>query len=46
MNFLACNREQAFLIPPDPREWLPAGHLVGFLLAWVEEMDLSPFYGS
>jgi transposase len=46
MNFLACDREQAFLMPPDPREWLPEGHLVWFLLASVEEMDLSAFYGS
>ena len=46
MNFLACDREQVFLMPPDPRDWLPAGHLVWFLLASVEQMDLSAFYGS
>ena len=46
MNFLACDREQAFLMPPDPRDWLPEGHLAWFLLASVEEMDLSAFYGS
>jgi hypothetical protein len=23
MNFLACDREQPFLMPPDPRDWLP-----------------------
>jgi hypothetical protein len=22
-NFLAADREQAFLLPPDVREWLP-----------------------
>jgi hypothetical protein len=27
-NFLGCDREQAFLLPPDVREWLPEGHLV------------------
>jgi transposase len=46
MNFLACDREQAFLMPPDPRDWLPGGHLAWFLLASVEQMDLSAFYDS
>jgi transposase len=46
MNFLACDREQAFLMPPDPRDWLPEDHLVWFLLGSVEQMDLSAFYGS
>jgi transposase len=46
MNFLACDREQPFLMPPDPRDWLPEDHLAWFLLASVEQMDLSAFYGS
>src|SRR5580704_4582883 len=46
MNFLACDREQVFLMPPDPRDWLPEGHLAWFVLASVEEMDLDVFYGS
>jgi transposase len=45
-NFLECDREQVFLMPPDPRDWLPEGHLAWFVLASVEEMDLSVFYGS
>jgi transposase len=45
-NFLVCDREQVFLMPPDPRDWLPEGHLAWFVLASVEEMDLSAFYGS
>src|SRR3954452_3711568 len=45
-NFLVCDREQAFLMPPDPRDWLPQGHLVWFMLASVEQMDLSAFYAS
>jgi transposase len=45
-NFLECDRDQAFLMPPDPREWLPEGHLAWFLLASVEQMDLSAFYDS
>jgi transposase len=46
MNFLACDREQTFLMPPDPRDWLPEDHLAWFVLASVEEMDLDAFYGS
>src|ERR1039457_6103992 len=46
MNFLACDREQPFLMPPDPRDWLPEDHLAWFVLASVEEMDLAAFYGS
>ena len=46
MNFLACDREQPFLMPPDPRDWLPQGHLAWFLLASVEQMDLQAFYES
>ena len=46
MNFLGCDRERAFLMPPDPRDWLPEGHLAWFVLASVEEMDLGASYGS
>ncbi len=45
-NFLECDREQVFLFLPDPRDWLPEGHLAWFVLASVQEMDLDPFYGS
>jgi len=45
-NFLVCDPEQVFLMPPDPRDWLQEGHLAWFVLASVEEMDLSVFYGS
>src|SRR3954454_16505797 len=43
-SFIACDREQSFLMPPDLRDWLPANHLAWFVLAAVEEMDLYPFY--
>jgi transposase len=33
-------------MPPDPRDWLPEGHLAWFLLASVDQMDLAAFYGS
>src|SRR5215204_6002554 len=45
-NFIACDREQELLLPPSLREWLPEEHLAWFVLDAVEEMDLSPFYGS
>src|ERR1017187_8965361 len=45
-NFLECDREQVFLMPPDPRDWLGEGHLAWFVLASVEEMDLAAFYAS
>ncbi len=45
-NFLECDREQVFLMPPDPRDWLPEGHLAWFVLESVEEMDLSAFYAA
>ena len=34
------------MLPPSLRDWLPAGHLVWTVLAAVEEMDLSGFYGA
>lgn len=42
-NFVSCDREQAFLLPPSLREWLPEDHLAWFLIDAVEEMDLSAF---
>lgn len=34
------------LLPPDLREWLPAGHLALFVIDAVEELDLSSFYAA
>lgn len=45
-NFLACDREQSFLLPPDVREWLPEGHLAWFVIDAVEVMNLDRFYGG
>jgi transposase len=45
-NFLSCDREQDFLMPPSVREWLPAGHLAWYLLDVVERFELEPFYGG
>jgi hypothetical protein len=43
-NFLAADREQAFLLPPDVREWLPEGHFAWFVIDAVERIDLAAFY--
>ncbi|HYN49829.1 MAG TPA: transposase [Thermoleophilaceae bacterium] len=43
-NFIGCDREQVFLLPPSLREWLPEDHLAWFVLEAVEEMDLGEFY--
>lgn len=33
--------EQSFLLPPSPSEWLPDGHLVHFVLGFVDELDIG-----
>jgi transposase len=35
--------DQLMMMPADPREWLPAGHLAWRLLELAAEMDLSGF---
>ena len=37
--------DQVMLMPADPREWLPAGHLAWRVLELAGEMDLSGFGG-
>jgi len=43
-NFLPCDRNQAYLLPPSLADWLPQGHLAWFVLDAVEQIDLQPFY--
>lgn len=45
-NFRDCDREQAFLLPPSLRDWLPQDHLAWFVIATVEQLDLSEFYAA
>jgi hypothetical protein len=40
-RFVACDREQSFLMPPDVREWLPPRHLAWFVIDAVAEMNLE-----
>ena len=42
-NFVDCDREQAFLLPPDLRDWIPADDLGHFVIEAVERVDLGAF---
>jgi transposase len=45
-NFLACDRGQTMLLPPDLTEWVPDDHVVWSIVGAVEQMDLSALYGA
>ena len=45
-NFIDCDREQAFLMPPTLRDWLPADHLAWFVIESVDRLDLDAFYAA
>jgi transposase len=42
-RFIVSDCDQAFLLPPDARDWLPRGHLAWEVRARVEGFDLSEF---
>ncbi len=42
-SYLSGDRDQPFLLPPDMREWLPADHLVWFVIEVMGRLDLSAF---
>jgi len=43
-NFLPCDRNQSYLLPPSLTDWLPQDHLAWFVLDAVAPIDLKPFY--
>jgi transposase len=43
-TFRPYSPEQALLLPPSPRDWLPEGHLSYFISDTVDNLDLSSFY--
>jgi hypothetical protein len=45
-NFIDCDREQAFLLPPSLRDWLPEDHLAWFVIEAVGRLDLRAFYAA
>ncbi len=42
-NFISCDRDQQFLIPPSLDEWLPKDHLARFVVEMVGMLNLSAF---
>lgn len=44
IRFRPVQRDQEFLLPPNMTDWLPAEHVVWFLIDVVAELDLTAFY--
>ena len=42
-GFLPFSRDQAFLLPPDAKDWLPADDVAHFVVAAVERVPLGAF---
>jgi transposase len=42
-NFVPCERDQAFLLPPDMKDWLPEDDLAHFVIAAAERVSMSAF---
>jgi transposase len=45
-SFIACDREQAMMLPPSLLDWVAEDHLVWTILGSVAELDLDAFYGA
>ena len=43
-NYKTYEPTQAFLLPPNPRDWLEEGHLAWFVMDVVATLDLSAIY--
>ncbi len=42
-KFIDCERDQAFLLPPDLRDWIPEDDLVHFVIEAVARVEMSAF---
>ena len=42
-QFIPFSRDQAFLLPPDAKDWLPADDVAHFVVAAVERVPLGSF---
>ncbi len=42
-NFIPCDRDQTFLMPPSLHDWVGEDHLAWFVVDAVAQMDLSAF---
>src|SRR5438270_8764339 len=45
-NFIACDRGQTMLMPPDLTDWVQDDHVVWSILGAVDQMDLGAFYAA
>lgn len=45
-DYRPVDRDQQFLLPPDMRSWLPAEHLVWFIVEVIRELDLSALHAK
>ncbi len=43
VNFVDCERDQPFLLPPDLRDWIPEDDLAHFVIEAVEGVDMGAF---
>jgi transposase len=43
MQFIPFSRDQAFLLPPDAKDWLPADDVAHFVVAAVDRVPLGAF---
>ena len=43
VNFISYDRDQAFLLPPDLRDWIGEDDLVHFVIGAVERVDIGAF---
>ena len=42
-KFVDCARDQAFLLPPDLRDWIPEDDLAHFVIEAVERVAMGAF---
>lgn len=42
-NFVDCERDQAFLLPPDLRDWIPEDDLAHFVIEAVARVEMCAF---
>ena len=45
-NFIPCDRNPAYLLPPSLADWLPQNHLAWFVLDVIRHIALQPFYAK
>jgi transposase len=45
-GYRPVDRDQGFLLPPDMRQWLPAGHPVWLVIGAVGQMDTGVFHAG